>query len=439
MAALVAIGAFLVLRSDEPDLQWQGEAIAEPETTLEAAEAVLASLVDERHGAVADDSRCYFSLPEDESVKDIADQVRCGPVLFVDGDASEPYLSFPLTAAGADGDLRLDVGDRPVEPEPTALDPGERLARPDDAQPPEGRGGLDPPEPPPAADDLLAAVDLGPTPLDTAPEGGTIGSLNRRYELVGLGTIDRYGSGDEARGAAEGHELIAFDLAEGLGESIESTTRPTVQVQIDDQDPRDIGDLIGDADPVVVSVPHDAGTIDIVVTDAEIVQRLSLVDGTPAAGNLRVLTRANRSQAVNAVHQVSATGRDATGQGPVTGTITVADVQLDWFLPGDPATRASSADAALLTVVLDYAWVEVTPADAGLAEQAFTLVLPDGGTIAAKNLAPDAATQVIVAFEVPADFTTATLNIGGSVPQPGGLTIDFGGNVYPTPLSIPAG
>jgi Protein of unknown function (DUF2510) len=32
-----------------------------------------------------------------------------------------------------------------------------------------------------------------------------------------------------------------------------------------------------------------------------------------------------------------------------------------------------------------------------------------------------------------------TLNIGGAVGQPNGLTVDFGQSVYPTAISIPAG
>jgi hypothetical protein len=45
----------------------------------------------------------------------------------------------------------------------------------------------------------------------------------------------------------------------------------------------------------------------------------------------------------------------------------------------------------------------------------------------------------VIAIEVPADFTTGTLQIGGVDQQPTGLTVDFGGNVYSTPISIPAG
>lgn len=441
LAALLAAGGFLVLRNDEPALRWQGQAIAEPDTTLEDAEGVLDSLVDERHGALSDDSRCYFSLPQDEDVKDVNDHVRCGPVLFVDGDASEPYLSFPLTASGGEGegDLRLAVGDQPVEPEPTALDTGERLVRPDDQQAPEGSGDLEPPEPPPAADDLLEAVDLGPTSTGTPPEGASIGSLNASYELTELATIDRYGVGDSARRPADDHQLIAFNFSQGPGEGLAATGVPAVEVQIDDETPRDVADLIDGGDTVVVSAPEDAESVDLVVTDAEVQQRLSLLDGTPAAGNLRVLTRTNKTQTVGAVHQVAATGTDAVGSVPVTGTIKVSSVHLGWFLQEDPTKRAANGDVALLVPVLDYNWVEITPPDAGLSQEAFTLTLPDGRTLPAFNLAPDPVNEAIIVFEVPADFTTGTLNIGGIVPQPGGVAVDFGANVYQTPINVPAG
>jgi hypothetical protein len=439
LVVLLAIVGFVVLRSDEPDVQWQGEAISEPETTLEEAEGVLDSVVDERHGALGDDSRCYFSLPEDESVKDVNDHVRCGPVLFVDGDAGEPFLSFPLTASDDEGDLRLAVGEQSVEPEPTALESGERLVRPDDQQAPEGSGGLEPPEPPAAADDLLEAVELGPTSTGTPPAGASIGSLNASYDLTQLATIDRYGAGDSARRPADDHQLIAFSVSEGLGEAIVGTGTPTVQVQIDGDTPRDVTDLIEGGDTVAVSAPTDAESVDLVVTDAEVEQRLSLLDGTPAAGNLRVLTRTNRDQEINAAHQVGATGTDGVGSLPVTGTITVNGVHLEWFLPEDATKRAANGNNALLVLSLAYNWVEITPPDAGLSEQAFTLTLPDGQTLPGWNLAPDPVNQAIIVFEVSADFTTGTLNIGGVVPQPAGVTVDFGANVYYTSISIPAG
>lgn len=434
----VLVGAFVLLRDDEPDLQWQGEGIDEPELTLEDAERTVASLVDERHGALHDDGRCYFSLPEDEAVKDVNDHVRCGPVLFVDGDPDAPYLSFPLSVSG-EGGATLDVGDRPVDPEPTALEPGERLARPDGAEAPEGNGGLAPPEPPPAAEDLLGAIDVGPTTIGTPPEGAKIASLNASYELTGLGEIDRYGSGDAARRPAEGHRLIAFTVSTGAGEARTPTATPSVQVQVDEGEARDVGTIIDSDSPVVVSVPADAASVDLVVTDADVEQRLSLLDGTPGEGNLRVLTRANRTQTLGTIHQASATASDATGSVGVTGTIRVEAVYLDWFLYDDPAKRASTPQTAFLVVLLSYAWVGVEPADAGLTNQVFTVVLPDGQVLTATNLANDPTAEALIAVEVPADFTTGTLQIGGVDQQPTGLTVDFGGNVYSTPVNIPAG
>ena len=437
MVAL-AVGSFVVLRDTAPDLQWEGEGIDEPETTLEDAEQAVEALVDDRHGALHDDSRCYFSLPEDEDVKDVADHVRCGPVLFVDGDADEPYLSFPLTPSEEDGDLLLVVGERPVTPEPSALDAGERLARPDGGEPPEGNGGLEPPDPPPAAEDALAAVDLGPSSIGTPPDGAVIGSLNASYDVTALATIDRYGAGDDARQAADGHQLIAFQVSKGLGELLPAARNPTVDVQIDDDEPRSVTNIIGGDTPVVVSAPEGAESVDLVVTDGTIEQRISLLDGTPGADNLKVLTRNNRSQVLNVVHQVRGTASDVFGSGPATGTITVESVHLDWFLREDPSKRPSGGDKAYLVPLLNYNWAEITPSDGGLTDQAFSLELYGGSTISAVNLSsqPD---QVLVAFEVPADFTTGTIHIRGVDRQPSGVTVDLGANVYSTSVSIDAG
>lgn len=438
VALALVVGALLVLRDGAPDLEWRGRDIEQPGDTLEEAEAILETLVDERHGARHDDTRCYFGVAQGQSDQ-VDDQLRCGPVLFVDGDPDEPYLSFPLTASDAETGVRLTVGDRPVDPDPAAVPADVDLVRHDGKHPPDGAGGLEPPEPPPAADDLVDAVELGSTSLDTPPEGAAIGSLNADYELMGLATVDRFGTGDEARRAPEGHQLIAFQLAQGPGEAPPGTGTPAVAVQIDGGSPRDITGLVGSDSTIVVAAPEDAESVDLVVTDADVEQRLSLLDGAPAPGNLRVLTRVNRSQQIGAVHQITATGTDSAGSLPVSGTITVESVTLDWFLPEDPTRRAANGDVALLVVDLSFNWVEITPPDAGLGEQAFTLAMPDGGTLPAVNLAADPVNSVIVAFEVPADFTTGTLNIGGVVPQPGGVSIDFGASVYPTAISIPAG
>lgn len=437
-AAAVVAGAFLLIGEDEPALQWQGEGIDDPEATLTDAEATVEELVAERHGALHDDGRCYFSLPEDETVKDVNEHLRCGPVLFVDGDPEEPYLTFGLSLSG-DGDTTLVVEDRPTEPQPTALDAGERLSRPDGATAPEGNGGLDPPEPPRAPDDVLGAIDVGPSTVGTPPEGAKIGALNAGYELTSLGTIDRYGRGDDARRPAEGHQLIAFEVSSGPGELPSPTATPSVQVQVDGGEMRDVGSIIGGSSPVVMSVPDDAESVDLVVTDAETEQRLSLLDGTPGDGNIRVLTRTNRTQTLGTAHSVSATASDGSGSASVTGTITVHAVFLEWFLYDDPSKRPSTPRTAYLTVHVEYAWAGVEPADAGLTDQPFSVALADGQVLPAVNLAPDPTSQAIIAIEVPADFTTGTLQIGGVDQQPTGLTVDFGGNVYSTPISIPAG
>jgi hypothetical protein len=438
VVAALLVAAVLVLPDDAPDLEWQGQDIDLPGETLEEADAIFDALVDERHGARHDDSRCYFGVPDGQPDQ-VDDRVRCGPVLFVDGDPAEPYLSFPLTESDAGTGVRLTVDDQPVEPDPAAVPADVDLIRHDGKRPPSGAGGLEPPEPPPAADDLVDAVELGTTSLGSPPEGAAIGSLNASYELTGLATVDRFGTGDEARRAPEGHQLIAFELAAGPGETPLATGTPALSVQIDGGTPRDITAIAGSGGTIVVAAPDDAEQVDLIVTDAEVEQRLSLLDGTPAPGNLRVLTRANRGQQVGAAHQVTATGTDPAGSVPISGTINVESVHLDWFLREDPTRRAANGDVALLVVALSYNWVEITPPDAGLAEQAFTLAMPDGSTLPAVNLAADPASSVIIAFEVPADFTTGTLNVGGVATQPGGVSIDFGASVYPTAISIPAG
>ena len=162
---------------------------------------------------------------------------------------------------------------------------------------------------------MLGAIDVGPSTVGTPPEGAEIGALNASYELTALGTIDRYGRGDDARSPADGHELLAFEVSTGPGELPLPTATPTVQVQVDDDEPRDVGTIIDGSSPVVMSVPADAESVDLVVTDAETTQRLSLLDGSPGDGNIPVLTRDNREQMLGTalVVRSAVLGADADG------------------------------------------------------------------------------------------------------------------------------
>ncbi|MDT4946003.1 MAG: hypothetical protein QOH14_2736, partial [Pseudonocardiales bacterium] len=107
-AVVVAAGltAWLVWPS-EPTLTYHGRRIADPGAVLTAAESSVHALVTTRHGVDSAATRCYFTeqrkAGSGSKKTDVDALLRCGPVLFVDGDRAKTYLSIPLTSAPDSG------------------------------------------------------------------------------------------------------------------------------------------------------------------------------------------------------------------------------------------------------------------------------------------------------------------------------------------------
>ncbi|MGH9247242.1 MAG: DUF2510 domain-containing protein [Acidimicrobiales bacterium] len=439
VALLIAGGAFVLLR--KPALTFDGRAIDRPERTLSGAEDTLEAIVEERHGAKNDGSRCYFSLPNADT-SDVNDFLRCGPVLFVDGDPDEPYLIFPLETEAGDGDaIRLVAADEPESPEPSGLGRQEVLRRPDDVGPPDGSGGLEAPPPPPADAGLFEVNPLDDVDLDVPGSDASIVSLSQAYNLVGLAQPDRFGQGDDARRPADGEKFVAVQIERDLGEDI-SATPPDVAIQIGENPPVPVPEEVRNAiTPVglIVSVPDETELVDLVVTEVGIEQRLSLLTGEPAPLNISVLRRENRSQTLGASQALTITvSKPGFVSETDTVTVTVNRVDLVWFFGEGGAQHPADPNNAFLVVDVDYAWPPDVPVNTGLTSGLFSLTPAGGGPIPAINLATD-PTKVLVAFEVPNTFTQGTITIAGRSTNPGGFTEDLGGGQFPVPISIPEG
>jgi hypothetical protein len=448
LLALVAVvvGAIIVTRPDRPSLTYNGEAISQPQATLAQAEEALASIVEERNGATNDHTRCYFSLPHDETT-DVAEHVRCGPVLFVDGHPDRVYLRFPLEADLGDGEgesdqLRLVASDEPASPDPDRLAGGEVLRRHDEQSPPDGSGGLEVPPPPRADPGLLEVRDLSDLELEEPGPEARIGSYGGSYNLVGKGEPERIGRGDEARRPAEGERFVAVQLDSDVGEVI-AASAPEAAIQIGDDTPVPLpadSDTGSGSRGLIISVPEDVDAVDLVVTDKEIEQRLSLLTGEPAADNIAVLRRSNRDQALDASANMAF---HASAPGFVPGdfsvAVTVRTVRLLWFFGADGERRPDGRDRAWLVPETSFAWSAGLDAESevSLDPEFFTLTLPDGTIVEATNLAEPGKVQIV--FDVPADFTEGTLTIGGQVLRHTGETWDFGDSKLQTSISIPAG
>jgi hypothetical protein len=443
LIALVAVAVVVIRVLRPPNLTFAGRPIAAPEATLADGEEILAGIVEERHGATSDDTRCYFSLPSGEG-SNVYEFLRCGPVLFVDGDTDEVYLTLPLEdQAEGGGPARLVPADEPEDPEPSGLERGERLRRPDGREPADDPG-LEPPLPPRAKSGLFRIESLEGVELDDPGPDAVMVSFSRTYALTGLAAPERFGRGDEARRAAEGEMLLAVELEISPSEEGVADEVPQLGIQIGEAAPRplpeSVGTRVGTVE-MVMSVPEDVEVVDLIVTEIDVEQRLSLLTGEPASGNPSVLRRENRSQSLNHSQPLGFT-ISAPGYLPETFTVTPTILQVDllWFMGTEGRKHPADPGRAYLVVTgLDLAWPS-PPFDpnAALDEPFWTLTAANGATVAAVNV-DDQPGFVTIGFEVPADFTAGTISIGGRHTFPDNFTWDFGSNRLDVPISIPAG
>ncbi|MPQ98677.1 hypothetical protein GB931_12260 [Modestobacter sp. I12A-02628] len=436
--ALVAGGLFLLLRPDSPT--WDGRTIAQPESVLSDAEQALTAYAEERNGVTNDSSACWFEETGDGS--DVRDSAVCGPVLFVDGDPEQAYLRFGLTADDGSGDARLTVSDEPESPDPSALPNSELLTRPDGRTPPDGAGGLEVPTAP-AADP--GAVLAGPfEDLDfTEPTGpATLVGPAAAITVTGLARPDRVGNGDDARRPADGEVFLAVRYTVEGGAGV-SDVPPSLGYRVGEADTVPVDPALvtpGATVEAVVSAPADVTLADLVVVDGAFTQTLSLLDGAPGAGNIVVLTRTNVSQLVDANQSLSGNG---TSPGlpvptPVTLSVTVNEVRLQWF-PGTGVTVYPSAPDRAFLMLDEEGTTGLPGSTSGRSPSSlWSLVLPDGTVVGSQDLAADPL-FIATGFDVPADFTTGTLVFGGVGTYVDGGVLDFGGATVQFPVEIPAG
>ncbi|MEP6598301.1 MAG: DUF2510 domain-containing protein [Actinomycetota bacterium] len=435
VAALLGAGWFFLPRKDAPPFTFGGKEIAKPEQVLTQAESAVMAVVASRHGAKNADTRCYFAQPAEPpkgtKKSDIDGALRCGPVLFVDGDTAKPYLSIPVSSAGAkDGKVTLTVAGTPSPKDPDTLPSTISLRRPDSRTPPSAAGGLSAPEPQAAGHDLLIAADLGKTVLGDAPPNAVIASRIRGVKLTKLGKIDRYGTGDDARSAPKGQQLIAFQTGDAPGQAGSGVSPGNLSVSVDKAPGRPLPDPDA-GQSVVVAVPTSATSVELVLLDEGLDQRLSLLDGKPLATNVAVLTRKHLTGSLSVNLKVRLDLTNGNASATATETITASRARLEWW---SGTTHASSGAKAFL--VVDLRLTTIDSAELFGVDTTWLTLAPTGGTpIKARNLA-SGADKIFNVFEVPASFTTGTITISGSSAS-GGITATVA-NPQTFAVSIPA-
>jgi hypothetical protein len=432
--AVLAGAGWQVLHHRPPILlTLDGVRIDEPMAPLEAGERKVLDLVARRHGVRATNTRCYYTTTSLSSVYPVpvTPQIACGPVLFIDGDSDQPYLTFQLSHRPAPGGrVRLSLSGDAGQNLITGTAPGRRLVRPDSTVPPDGNGGLLLPAAPPAVADVLThTTRIGSDIANAAPNTVMIGA-NAGIRLVKYGYVERYGIGDLARSAPRGKKLLAFQVAPLAGDIGDGPPQLSVRVAGVERGPLVITD-----DYVVTAVPTDAPAVDLVLNDGGLKQSISLITGRPSDTNPAIASRTNRAATVSESKGVTVRVKAARGApGLSSGTITVSAVRLSYWAPD--GSHASGSNRALLHVI---ATVRLTGDKRGYgAESALlTVTAPGSRPAKARNAAKDKTTQVDDVVDVPASMSSGQLTYSGTVTTTtGSITV-----ITPVQLqfAIPAG
>ena len=422
VAGLLTGGWFLLRKDKAPDFTFNGKAVNQPDVTLSQAEKALDVIVAQRHGAKSPDTRCYFGLaanpPKGAKKTDVDTAARCGPVLFIDGDAHRTYLSFPLTSTpSTHGSVSLAAAAAPISQDPSTVPADVSLRRPDDAKPP-ATGGLKVPEPPPATKNTLVAAFLTGQGVPAAPHDALMASLRGGIKLTKLGIVKRYGSGDNARTAPSGQRLVAFTYTSVPGQiGSVSPTHSQIGISLNGGGSRRLPSP-GTGQVIVAAIPVH-GRADVVLFVDNIRQTISLPEGKPGPSNLAVLRRSRIDAPLSVNKPMTIRFTQAGGSANLSGRVTATHALIGYWTD-DGRHHASKGSKALLWMDFRFRIPNET-SQTGVDAPLLT-IKPAGGTaIRAKDLDP--SDKVFAVFEVPATFTRGTVTIRGTEPGATAITV----------------
>ncbi|MGI8666263.1 MAG: hypothetical protein ACR2N4_09560 [Jatrophihabitans sp.] len=408
-------------RIDRP-LTSYGQRVLNAGQLLGQAQAAMARQVRDRNGSRGAGARCYYatdpaaSAPatsrtgDDSSTSDddlpvaVGDRMFCGPVLFVDGDAARPYLTYNLVASPATSGIRLALSGPDGEADSPDPRPASQLVRPDGKLPP-SRGRLNPPRPPAAVGDVLSTTSTLRTPL--TPAGAQMVGRLSGVRLVEYGLVDGYDWGDRARTAPSGYRLLAFATNAEPGEDGEQT--PDLSVRVDGVER---GPLASTSDYVVTAVPEHARSVDLVLTDSGLKQSISLLTGKPESTNPQVTVRTHTEQTLAVSKAIRVRLTTKAGSGQLGGTLTVQAVSLTYW--GSDGTPCQSPDRAWLHVRATVRFDGDRQAY-GVESALISVTLPEAGKLDAHNAAADPSRQVDDVVDVPASLSAGSLTYAGTV------------------------
>ncbi|GAB2466728.1 DUF2510 domain-containing protein [Jatrophihabitans fulvus] len=395
---------------DAPSLTYNGKQINDPSGVLTKAEDALKSTVKERNGASNDQTRCYFAKPKTPpsggKSTDVENELRCGPVLFLEGDESEAYLRVPLTDSPNGSSVDLTPPDTLTGIQPSSIG-SVTLERPDGEKPPSGSGGLKVPTPPKAEKDLLTTGTLPSGVTAKSLDNATMAGYDLRATITKVAELDTYGTGDDARSAPDGQKLIAFQVEYSEGDTDDDGAKP--KLVVDGSSPRELPEASGST-YIIAAIPQ-SGSAQLLMDDGRYKQTLSLPAGTPGANNIQVLQRQGRVDNTEKKATVPIALRQGSRTGSAAWAVTLRSASLDFWALNNESVHPSSTKNAMLSVTVVRRYTDETR---NFAFNVSLMKLRAGGkTYACRDVAPG-PTKVRGVFEVPASFKSGTLVIGGS-------------------------
>lgn len=414
-----AIGGYRMLQKS-PALNYQGKKVDQPLAALKQAESSVFNLTQHQIVNRGAGDKCYYAVPatgKSAARWDVSAGIYCGPYAFLDSDAGSSLLHYSVTGKAVGSHVSLTVADNP---ESTATGPfpvGLQLVRPGSSHRISRFAAVSIPTAPAGpADAFLSIAKIGKgkellsdITYDNRPAMyGTAGGIS----LDSLQDVSYYGTGQDARSAATGQRLIAFQFTYS-GDTTSTITKLDLGVSVDGAAERKIPQVAETANYKVISVPTTAKSVDIVLKSSGTTQTLSLIDGKRGAHNIQVLTRTHYYQDLNTTENLSMALSQDGDSGSTAMKLTVKGAYLDYFFQRKNGTYAAVNDPtkAWLYIDLDYT-VDVDPGHTyhELPSPLMELQDSSGHIVAAKNYADDGGAYI--AFLVPANFTSGTLLFG---------------------------
>jgi hypothetical protein len=300
LVAAAALVGWQINRPAPVRITVAGVRVHDPGAVLAVADREFRAYAGAHRGAVGAGSRCYFERLPSAGPHDVSLTLRCGPVAFFGDPPDGDYLAYPLTSTTPrHGTITLTVNALPLVPTPAAPPQLSALIRPDRRTPVTDH--LVAPSPPPAPVDLLVDTGPGAVPgLTSLPSTSVLATFGATVTLLSSGVVTSYGTGDNRRSAPAGHELIAFDLVidpNDAGVTVFPAPQIDLELSVNGGAGRRLAiptGATGVIQSVIAVVPLHPKSLDLVLVDHTLTQRMSVLTGTPAPGAITVYQRAVR-------------------------------------------------------------------------------------------------------------------------------------------------